>query len=203
MWPFDQNNQQMYQQYSQAYDTRNYNTIDQNQAMGHMQQFIQNAPPQMQQQVYQQHFEQMPYEQRAWYAQQMAPQYNINPNNPYEMAQGFQQLGQQQPNMLLQLFGQEGSYGNQMGHGGLGGLVGLAARALMNHQQSNFGGGQPYGYGENQYGYRAEEREERREENAEYRREEREERRERNEGYEERRERAEEREERRERRDEY
>ncbi len=153
MWPFDQNNQPMYQQYSQAYDTGNYNGIDPNQAMGHMQQFIQNAPPNMQQQVYQQHFEQMPYSQRAQFAQQMPPEYGMNPNDPRTMAQGFQQMGQQQPNILSQLFGQGTSFGNPMAHGGLGGLVGLAAKAMMNHQGGGNFGGNPFGGGQQQYGY--------------------------------------------------
>jgi hypothetical protein len=57
MWPFDQNNQQMYQQYAQAHQAGDYSTLDQNQAMGNMQQFMQNAPADTQQQVYQQHFD--------------------------------------------------------------------------------------------------------------------------------------------------
>ncbi|GAC1563235.1 MAG: hypothetical protein NVS2B2_28570 [Ktedonobacteraceae bacterium] len=48
MWPFDPNNQPMYQQYAQAYTTQNYSGIDHNQALGHMQQFVQNAPPNLQ-----------------------------------------------------------------------------------------------------------------------------------------------------------
>ena len=171
MWPFDQNNQQAYQQYSQAYDNGNYNNIDPNQAMGHFQQFVQNAPPDMQQQVYQQHFEQMPYDQRVQFAQQMPQQYGFNPNDPSGMAQGFQQMGQQQPNMLSQLLGQGGAFGNPMASAGLGGLVGLAAKAVMNRQGQGqgmnpmggiFGGQQNYGmnqqydnqqyYGNNQQG---------------------------------------------------
>ena len=137
MWPFDQNNQQTYQQYSQAYQNGNYNSIDQNQAMGNMQQFMQNAPATTQQQVYQQHFEQMPYDQRAQFAQQMPQEYGADPNNPQGMAQSFHQMGQEQPGMLSQMFGQAGASGNMMGQGGLGGLVGAVAQ----HMMSNRGGG--------------------------------------------------------------
>ena len=144
MWPFDQNNQQVYQQYSQAHESGNYTGIDQNQAMGNMQQFMQNAPADTQQQVYQQHFEQMPYEQRSQFAQQMPQQYGADPNNPQGMAQGFQQMGQEQPNMLSQMFGQGGTSSNMMGQGGLGmgqgGLGGLVG-AVAQHMMSNRGGG--------------------------------------------------------------
>ena len=95
---------------------------------------MQNAPSGMQQQVYQQHFEQMPYDQRAQFAQQMPQEYAVDPNNPQGMAQGFQQMGQEQPGMLSQMFGQGGS---SMGQGGLGGLVGAVAQ----HMISNRGGG--------------------------------------------------------------
>jgi len=113
MYPFDQNNQQTYQQYAQANDSGDYSGIDPNEAAGHVQQFMQNAPPEMQQQVYQQHFEQMP----------------MDPNNPQMMAQGFQQMGQQQPGMLQSLMGSGGGLGGMLGGGGasgggLGGLMG-------------------------------------------------------------------------------
>ena len=137
MWPFDQNNQQTYQQYSQAYQSGDYNGIDQNQAIGNMQQFMQNAPADMQQQVYQQHFEQMPYDQRTQFAQQMPQQYYADPNDPQTMAQNFHQMGQEQPNMLSQMFGQGGASDNTMGQGMLGGMVGAVAQ----HMMSNRGGG--------------------------------------------------------------
>src|ERR1700682_4546500 len=102
MWPFDQNNQQAYQQYANAHDTGNYSGFDQNQAMGHLQQFMMGAPVDMQQQLYQQHFSQMPYEQRMFLAQQMPQQYYMDPNDPYSMSQSFTRLGQEQPNILRQ-----------------------------------------------------------------------------------------------------
>ena len=71
MFPFDRSNQQMYQRYAQANATGDHGGIDPDEAAGHVQQFMQNAPPEMQQQVYQQHFAQMPYEQRQQFAQQL------------------------------------------------------------------------------------------------------------------------------------
>jgi len=61
----------------------------------------------MQQQVYQQHFEQMPMDQRQQFMQQMPPQYQqqMDPNNPQMMAQGFQQMGQQQPGISNRCWG--------------------------------------------------------------------------------------------------
>lgn len=157
MFPFDQNNQQQYQQYAQAHDAGDYSGIDHEQAYGHVQQFMQNAPPEMQQQVYQQHFEQMPYEQRQQFAQQLPPQYQqqMDPNDPQAMAQGFHQMGQEQPGMLGQLLGggasagggglgsllggggAGGGMGGALGGAGLGSLAGLAAKAVM----GNRGGG--------------------------------------------------------------
>jgi hypothetical protein len=142
MWPFDQNNQQMYQQYAQAYNTGNYNNIDYNQAMGHMQQFMRNAPPQMQHQIYQQYFQQMPFGQRQQFVQQMPTEYGMNPNDPYSMARGFQQAGQQRPGILSQLFSQftggtsggGGGVGGSLEQKGLGMLVGMVANHLLNNQ---------------------------------------------------------------------
>ncbi len=94
MYPFDQNNRQMYERYAQAHESGNHEGIDPQQAYGHVQQFMQQAPPEMQQQVYQQHFAQMPYEQRQQFAQQAPPQYQpyMDPTNPQQMGQGFYQL---------------------------------------------------------------------------------------------------------------
>ncbi len=140
MFPFDQNNQPMYQQYAQAYNSGNYSGIDPNQAAMHVQQFAQNAPPQMQQQVYQQHFEQMPYEQRQQFVQQMPPQYQqgMDPNNPQGMAQGFTQMGQQHPNMLQQALG---GLGGNLGGALTGGIAAGLAGAVANHLIGDISGG--------------------------------------------------------------
>ncbi len=64
MFPFDQNKQQMYQKYAQASDSGDYSQVDPTEAAGNVQQFAQNAPPDMQQRVYGQAFQQMPQDQR-------------------------------------------------------------------------------------------------------------------------------------------
>jgi hypothetical protein len=150
MWPFDQNNQQVYQQYAQAYDTGNYGGFDPYQAMGHIQQFMQNAPWDVQQRVYQQHFEQMPYEQRMVIAQQLPPQYGMDPNNPLSMAQGFTRLGQERPDILAGIFRHPLLLGSGVA------LAGLIAKHMISHhereqyeryeqQQPPFGYNQGYG----------------------------------------------------------
>jgi hypothetical protein len=146
MWPFDQNNQPAYQQYASAYDTGNVNGVDPYQAFGHIQQFMQSAPFDMQQNIYQQHFAQMPYEQRAFLAQQIPPQYGLNPNNPAAMAQGFARFGQEQPGMLSQIL----SHPFLLGSGVL--LAGLIAKHMITqHERREYEyremppfGGNPY-----------------------------------------------------------
>jgi hypothetical protein len=154
MWPFDQNNYQAYQQYAQAYDTGNFAGLNHQHALGWLQQFIMGAPPDMQQQIYQQHFSQMPYEQRAFLAQHVPPQYGMNPNDPWSMSQGFMRLGQEQPHILRQIF----SHPFLMAAGIA--LVGLVARHMLTHHHqtmNNQYAGQQYGYNQgpqyNQGGY--------------------------------------------------
>lgn len=175
MWPFDQNNQPIYQQYAQAYDTGNYNNFNQGDALGHIMQFIQGAPLDLQQRVFQQHFEQMPYEQRLAMAQQVPPQYGMDPNNPWSMAQGFMRLGQEQPSFVQRIFNHPLLLG-----GGVA-LAGLIAKHVIEHHEreryDQYGGQPSYGYNT---GYQdpyaqglAQERREERELRSEIRREER------------------------------
>src|SRR5579859_1574387 len=133
MWPFNPSHQQVYQQYAQAYDTGNFFGIDQNQAFGHIQQFMQGAPQDMQQQIYQQHFAQMPYEQRVALAQQMPPQYGVTPNDPWSMTQGFLRMGQEQPHLLQRIF----SHPLLLGSGVA--LAGLIAKHMLAHHQQQQG----------------------------------------------------------------
>lgn len=140
MWPFDQSNQAVYQQYAQAYDAGSFNGLDHRQALGHIQQFMQGAPVDMQQQLYQQHFSQMPYEQRLVLAQQMPPQYAMDPNDPWSMTQGFLRMGQEQPHLLQQVFS------HPLLLGGAVGLAGLIARHMLNRHQENAYDNQSYGY---------------------------------------------------------
>ncbi len=131
MWPFDQNNVPMYQQYAQAYDTGNYGGFDQNQVYGNIQQFMQGAPMDMQQNLFQQHFAQMPYEQRMIFAQQMPPEYGVDPNDPWSMSQGFMRMGRERPDLLAQILNHPLLLGAGVG------LAGLIAKHMMNH----YGGG--------------------------------------------------------------
>jgi hypothetical protein len=143
MWPFDQNNYQAYQQYAQAYDTGNFGGLNPQHALGWLQQFIMGAPPDMQQQIYQQHFSQMPYEQRAFLAQQVPPQYGMNPNDPWSMSQGFLRLGQEQPHILRQIF----SHPFLMGAGIA--LAALVAKHMLTHHHQTMNNP----YADQQYGY--------------------------------------------------
>ncbi|GCF06660.1 hypothetical protein [Dictyobacter arantiisoli] len=133
MWPFDNNNQQAYQQYAQAYNTGNYNGFDSGQTLGHLNQFIQGAPADLQQSLFQQHFDQMPYEHRALLAQQMPPQYGIDPNNSWSMAQGLMRLGREQPQLLQRVF----SHPVLLGSAAV--LTGLIAKHMIdNHRREEY-----------------------------------------------------------------
>jgi hypothetical protein len=136
MYPFDPNRQQMYEQYIRAHETGDHSGIDHDQAVEHVQQFMQQAPPELQQQVCRQHFEQMPYAQRQQFAQQVPPyQPYMDATNPQQMAQRFYQLGQQQPGRLQQLLGQGSSQGGFLGSplskAAAIGIAALAAQHLL------------------------------------------------------------------------
>ncbi|TMC14994.1 MAG: hypothetical protein E6J34_23065 [Chloroflexi bacterium] len=145
MWPFDQNNQQTYQQYAQAYDTGDFGDLNHHQSLGHVQQFMQSAPPDIQQQVFQQHFSDMPYEQREAIAQQLPPQYGANPNDPFSLAQSFLRIGQDGQHHLLR-----GIFSHPLLLGGAVGLAALVAKhVLARHQKNAYGGQQQQQYGNN------------------------------------------------------
>ncbi|HTI14969.1 MAG TPA: hypothetical protein VL461_10415 [Dictyobacter sp.] len=179
MWPFDQNNRPVYEQYAQAYDTGNFNAINPAQAISHLGQFLVGAPPDMQQQIYQQHFDQLPFEQRQFLAQQMPPEYGVNPNDSWSMSQGFMRMGRERPDLLQRILSHPFLLGGTIA------LTGLVAKHMLAHhhqqprefvqspyyaQPQQFGGyQQPYGgggYGDpyQQDPYRQEMRQERREE---------------------------------------
>jgi hypothetical protein len=154
MYPFDQNSQHVYEQYAYAHDTGDYSRVDPNVAMGILQQFLQSAPPEMVQGLFQQYFQQMPPDLRAQLAQQMPSLYGINPNNPLQMAQGFQSMSQQQPGWLDQIFSQGGPFGNPLFKAVAVGVAALAAKHLLSSHHGEglgnllggvLGGGQYYG----------------------------------------------------------
>ncbi len=143
MWPFDNNNQQVYQQYAQAYDSGNYNGFDPFQALGHITQFMQGAPLDTQHNLYRQHFEQMPYEQRAALVQQMPYEYQADPNDTNALARNFARLGQERPNLLQTIFSHPLLLGASVG------LAGLIAKHMLSHHQQQQ---QQQGYGNQQFG---------------------------------------------------
>jgi hypothetical protein len=144
MWPFDQNNQQMYQRYAQAYDNGNVGGFDHRQVFEHLRQFMQGAPIEMQQQIYQQHFEQMPFEQRAILADRMPPQYGMDINDPSSMTQSFLRMGQEQPHLLRHVF----DHPILLGSGVL--LTGLIAKHILSHHHIQYNN-QGYGSMQPQY----------------------------------------------------
>jgi hypothetical protein len=103
MWPFDPSKEPVYQDYARAYDTGDYNNLDPNDAQGHLQQFVQNAPPQEQHQIFRQHFSQMSPDQRAQIAQHLPPEYSVNPNDPASVAWGMTRASQERPDVAQRI----------------------------------------------------------------------------------------------------
>jgi len=131
VFPFDQNNPQMYEQYAQAYQSGDHSGLDHNQLLDHVTQFMQYAPPGMQSGVLQQVFAQMGPQQRATFAQQAPAEYPMNGNDPQQMAQSFQQMGQQRPDLLGQLLGPGGLMSSPMAKMALTSIAGLAAGQML------------------------------------------------------------------------
>lgn len=154
MWPYNPNNQQMYQQYANAWDQGTYHQIPQQEAWQNYNQFVQNAPPQMVQQVHQQYYEQMPQQQRAGIVggllnglmqrgvnpQQIGIQ-NTDPNtmSPYDAARVTGYAQQQQPDLLHQILGPGGALGSTGAKLAVAGIAALAAKQLLGG--GGFGGG--------------------------------------------------------------
>ena len=146
MWPFDQNNQQMYQQYSNAWDQGSYGQLPEQEVRQNYQQFVQNAPPQMVEQAHQQYYEQMPPQQRGSLMQGLIGglmQQDINPQqagiqntDPYSMSPrdaarvtSFAQ--QQNPDLLHQIMGPGGPLGSTGAKVAVAGIAALAAKQIL------------------------------------------------------------------------
>lgn len=146
MFPFDQNNQQMYQQYANHWDQGTYSQIPYDQAQQNYQQFVQNAPPQMVQQAHQQYYEQMPQQQRGNLMQGLLgalanrglnpQQAGIQNTNPYTMSPqdaarltGYAQ--QQSPDILHQIMGPGGPLGSTGAKLAVAGIAAVAAKQLL------------------------------------------------------------------------
>lgn len=152
MWPFDNNNQQVYQQYAQAYDDGNYSRLEPRQVLSQLQQFMQGAPLDMQQHIYQQHFEQMPYDQRTLLVAQFPPEYSMDANNPGSMSQSFLRLGQEQPQLLRRIFGHPAMLAGTLA------LTGLVAKHMLNSHRSGQYDGRQFAAGYVQGEFQQEER---------------------------------------------
>jgi hypothetical protein len=146
MWPFDPNNQQMYQQYANSWDQGTYGQIPEQEARQNYQQFVQNAPPQMVQQVHQQYYEQMPPQQRGslmqgllgnltqqGYNPQQAGLSNYNPYNmsPQDAARLTGYAQQQNPDILHQVLGPGGPLGSTGAKMAVAGIAALAAKQIL------------------------------------------------------------------------
>jgi hypothetical protein len=146
MWPFDQNNQQMYQQYANSWDQGSYGQIPEQEARQNYQQFVQNAPPQMVQQAHQQYYEQMPPQQRGSLMQGLMGslmQQGFNPQqagiqntDPYSMSPneaarltGYAQ--QQNPDILQRIMGPGGPLGSTGAKLAVAGIAALAAKQML------------------------------------------------------------------------
>ncbi len=154
MWPYDQNNQQMYQQYANAWDQGTYHQIPYQDAYQNYNQFVQNAPPQMVEQVHQQYYEQMAPDQRGGlmrglmgglaqrgvYPNQMGIQ-NTDPYSmsPYEAARATSYAQQQHPDLPHQIMGPGGALGSTGAKLAVAGVAALAAKQLLGGGFGGFG----------------------------------------------------------------
>lgn len=154
MQQFDQNNQQIYQNYANAWDQGTYSQIPEQEARENYRRFIQSAPPQAIEQVHQQYYEQMPLQQRGGLVQgllQGLTQRGFNPQqagiqntDPYNMSPrdaarltGYAQ--QRDPDILHQVLGPNGPLGSTGAKLAVAGLAALAAKHFLGGS-SGFGG---------------------------------------------------------------
>ena len=173
MWPVDQNNQQMYQQYANAWDQGTYQQIPHDQAYQNYNQFVQNAPPQMVDQVHQQYYQQMPPQERGNFLQNLVgglmqrgvspQQIGIQNTDPYAMtpdeaARMTTYAQQQHPDLLQQILGPGGALSSPWAKMAVAGLAAVAAKQILggggfgNNNNSGFGGNYNDGFGNNNSG---------------------------------------------------
>lgn len=153
MYPYDQNNQQMYQQYANHWDQGTYSQIPDQQAYQNYGQFVQNAPPQMVEQVHQQYYEQMPQQQRGNLMQgllgslmgqgfnpQQAGIQNTDPYNmsPQDAARLTSYAQQQNPDILHQIMGPGGPLGSTGAKLAVAGIAALAAKHFLGGGGTSF-----------------------------------------------------------------
>src|SRR5579859_2767118 len=146
MWPYDQNNQQMYQQYANAWDQGDYSQLPEHEVRRNYGQFIQNAPPQMVEQAHQQYYEQMNPQQRGGLFQHLLnalTQRGFNPmqagiqnTDPYSMSPSEEArltsyAQQQHPDLLHQIMGPGGPLGSTGAKLAVAGIAAFAAKQLL------------------------------------------------------------------------
>ena len=146
MWPFDQQQQPMYQQYANHWDQGTYAQIPEQEAQQNYQQFTQNAPPQMVEQAHAQYYQQMPPEQHAGLMQGLVGglmqrgidprQAGIQNTDPYSMSpqEGARLTGyvqQQQPDLLHQVMGPGGPLGRPGAKLAVAGIAAFAAKQML------------------------------------------------------------------------
>jgi hypothetical protein len=151
MFGFDQDEEQKFQQYAQAADQGDFSQIDHYEAAGSLQQFAQKAPHDLQQRAYAQAFSQMPDDYRQQFVQELPPdvQEQLDPSDPEAMAQGFAQVTQQRPNLLQEA---GNVLHNPMAKVAVAGLAAVAAKHVWDQHQHKHDpsiGGQG-GYGQDQ-----------------------------------------------------
>ena len=150
MWPFDSNQQQMYQNYASAWDQGTYNQLPGQEVQQNYQRFVQNAPAPFVQQVHEQYFQQAPADQRGGLLQGVLSglmQRGVNPQqvgvqntDPYSMsgqeaANLLTYAGQQHPGMIQEVMS------NPMAKTAVAGLVSYAAKQMLGNRAGSFGGG--------------------------------------------------------------
>jgi hypothetical protein len=151
MFRFDDDQQNVLQQYAQAAEQGDYSQIDHYQAAGTLQQFAQDAPPDLQQRAYAQAFSQMPDDYRQQFVQELPPdvQEQLDPSDPQAMAHGFAQVTQQRPNLLQEA---GNVLHNPVAKVAVAGLAAVAAKHFWDEHQQKRGPskGDQGGYGQDQ-----------------------------------------------------
>ena len=146
MWPIDQNDQQMYQHYANAWDQGTYGQLPEQEVRQNYRQFVQNAPPEIVEQAHQQYYTQMPQQQRGSLMQGLLgalTQQGYNPEfagissyDPYNMsvrdaARLTSYAQQRNPDILYQIMGPGGPLGSTGAKLAVAGIVALAAKQIL------------------------------------------------------------------------
>jgi hypothetical protein len=123
MWSLDAASQQRLQQYAKGDASK----IDKNQEKEDVQKFVQNASPDVQQEVFKEHFAQIPADQRAQLATMFPPDYHVDPNNPASMAMGMTRAGREHPEVLHRILDHPIWLGTMVA------LLTMIARRILTH----------------------------------------------------------------------